>query len=273
MISVVMPVFNTKKDWLEKAVESILNQSFKEFELLIVDNDSDSSSTLETLTKYKSNPLIKVLYSPKKVGKRGVSTSLNIGILESKYDFIARMDSDDEMRPNRLEEQINFLIKNPEIDVLGSQMYIIQQNHFTKHPEVIDETIITKYNRDWFLNHPTIMFRKSLFKKIGLYAEEPEFFAEDLELWSRCLINNIQIRNLSACLLDYNLHDHNTSTLQSLNPQWINNIKECKQKVIEKFGKIPMEEEPTLSNGQNLLNPIDPYKSFLNFKYSTKKKY
>ena len=232
MISIVMPVYNTPVDWLEQSVLSCLNQTLQNFELVIVDNDSTLKETKNFYKRIKNIDKIKIYNSFKQKGKRGVSTSINIGIKNSKYDFIARMDSDDWMYPERLEKQFNFLNTNKDVDVLGTQMKIVQTGFITRHPGVLTKENILNYDTGWFINHPTVMFRKSLFEKIGLYAEEPEVFPEDYEMWSRCLAQNIKICNLQDCLLNYNQHGQNASTVHATKKEWTENLNNFKNRFL-----------------------------------------
>jgi glycosyltransferase involved in cell wall biosynthesis len=232
MVSIIMPVYNTPSSWLEQSIISCLNQTYQNFELLIIDNESTDEKTIKCLYRFKNIDKIKMLHSPKQDGKRGVSTSLNEGIKNSKGDYIARMDSDDWMHPDRLEKQIQYLENNKDIHIVGSQMKIIQQNTITSHPEIIDIDTIVKYNVGWFMNHPTVMFRKQLFDIVGLYAETPKNFPEDFELWTRCLAQGIKIRNMKDCLLNYNFHGTNTSIVDANTKEWSDSMVEYKKRLI-----------------------------------------
>ena len=126
MISIVMPVYNTHSEWVEQSIDSCLNQTFKNFELIIVDNESTNELTLQKLQKYKDIENVKLVKCPKQSGKRGVSLAINMGIENSNYDLIARMDSDDWMHPTRLEKQYNYMSQNPDVSILGTQIKILQ---------------------------------------------------------------------------------------------------------------------------------------------------
>jgi len=219
-----MPVYNTHPDWVEQSIDSCLNQTFKDFELIIVDNESTNDLTLKKLEKYEKNEKVKLLKCPKQVGKRGVSLAINMGIDNSSYDLIARMDSDDWMHPTRLEKQYEYLSNNPDISILGTQIKIIQTKQITNHPEIIDINYIKNTRSSWFINHPTVMLRKSIFDVVDKYSESPEIFPEDLELWTRCLLNGIKIRNLKDCLLNYNFHGKNTSIVDAAQKEWTENL-------------------------------------------------
>ncbi len=110
-ISVVMPVYNTKEEWLREAIESILNQSYKDFEFIIIDDGSDKS--IEPIVNSYNDARIVLIRQE----NLGIAKSLNYGFKISKGEYIARMDSDDISLPERFEKQVNFLDKNPQISV------------------------------------------------------------------------------------------------------------------------------------------------------------
>lgn len=232
MVSILMPVFNTPPEWLEQSILSCLNQTHQNFELLVVDNGSSNDKTLKCLSRFKNIDKIKMIHSPKKEGKRGLSTALNEGIQKSNGCYIARMDSDDWMHPDRLEKQIKFLEENKDVHIVGTQMKIIQQNSITSHPEIVDKDIVAKHKMSWFMNHPTVMFRKELFDIVGYYAETPENFPEDFELWTRCLLKGIKIRNMKDCLLNYNFHGTNNSIVYANTKEWCDMVATCKDRFL-----------------------------------------
>ena len=123
-ISVVMPVFNTQIDFLKEAVESILNQSFREFEFIIIDDGTTdgSSQYLGSL----SDPRIRIIRNERNLG---ITQSLNIGFSIAKGKYIARMDSDDISLPCRLQEQYNLMERHPEVIVCGSKTGKIGSDH------------------------------------------------------------------------------------------------------------------------------------------------
>lgn len=227
-----MPVYNTPVNWLEQSVLSCLNQTIQQFELIIVDNESTKQETIDFYKRIKNIDKIKILTSPKQKGKRGVSTAINTGIKNSKYEFIARMDSDDWMYSSRLERQIDYLSKHPEVSIVGTQMKILQTGFITCHPAVVCKETIINYDTGWFMNHPTVMFRKNVFEQVGLYAEEPEMFPEDYEMWSRCLASGITIHNLTDCLLNYNQHGQNASTVHAAKNEWTENLNKFRQRIL-----------------------------------------
>lgn len=199
MISVIIPVHNTNPEWILISVDSILKQSFKEIEILLIDDQSTKIETIECLNKLDGVKTIEVIRLEK---NRGISGALNIGISESKYDIIARMDSDDYSLPNRLQKQFEYLKQNPEVDLVGTDLsYLIEQNgkwmtsNRTTHPKIITRDIAKKSL--WFMNHPTVMFRKKSVLDVGGYDESLQGFAEDYELWIRMIRNNKVLHNIN----------------------------------------------------------------------------
>ncbi|MBO6087625.1 glycosyltransferase [bacterium] len=116
-ISVLMPVYNTKEEWLKEAVESILNQTYKDFEFIIIDDGSTNKGTIKVLDNiYKCDSRIRVIKMP----KSGINIIRRHLFAEAKGEFCALMDSDDISLQNRFEKQIKFFEENPDISVVGS---------------------------------------------------------------------------------------------------------------------------------------------------------
>ena len=206
MITILMPVYNTEKEDLEKSIESCLLQTFQDYELLIVDNYSDNEETISTLEKFKSNKKINIIKCERKQDHKNLSIALNLGLINSKHELIARMDSDDIMSPTRLEKQIKYFLDNPDVDILGGQI-IINNSKVTNHPKVITKNFAAFST--WFLNHPTVMFKRKKIIDAGGYRSKPIYIAEDLELWLRCLTKNYIIHNLPDVLVNYKYTDSN----------------------------------------------------------------
>jgi len=190
-ISVIMSVYNGMPH-LPEAIESILNQSFPDFELIIV-NDCSSDNSLKVIKSF-TDKRIKIIEN---VTNIGLTKSLNKALKTAKGGYIARMDADDISLPKRFQKQIAFFNDNPKYALLGTWAKIWKNNipsgRFHKHPQ--DSQIlrfILLFNNPFV--HSSVMFRKSAIDQIGLY--NPDFkYAQDYELWSRfCLkyaISNI----------------------------------------------------------------------------------
>lgn len=214
-ISVVMTTFNGEQ-FINEAVQSILSQTFKELEFIIVD-DCSTDRTFQILSSY-DDPRIILIKNQLNVGQ---TTALNIGIQSSRGSYIARMDADDVSFPNRLEVQFDFLEKNPSIAVVGS--WCLDVNPDGKPLRVFkvptDPITIKCYLAgsgeltSWCINHPSVMIRKSALEEVGLYREpdgcEPGY-PQDYELWGR-LARRYKFANIAVPLLKYRLLEHSGS--------------------------------------------------------------
>jgi len=179
-VSVIMSVYNGEK-YLKEAIESILNQTFRDFEFIIVD-DGSTDKTPEILNEYaKKDKRIKIITNPKNIG---LTKSLNKALKIAKGEYIARMDADDISLPERLKKQVNFLTNYPNFGLVGCNVIVIdEKGNFVKNvtlPESLNSAL-RKRNR---LVHGSVMFRKSLVKKIGGYNEKI-FYAQDYEMFLR----------------------------------------------------------------------------------------
>jgi glycosyltransferase involved in cell wall biosynthesis len=233
MISVLIPVYNTNSDFLRQCLDSCLHQTIENYEIVIVDNGSTNKETLDVLSQYSKEDKIKLLNCPRKEGKKNLSVALNYGLQRCKFELVARMDSDDLMFHDRLEKQLNFFHSNRDVDILGGQIDILPMRNKTKHKE--DVTINDALNSYWFINHPTVMFRKSKILSIGGYKETPELFAEDYELWLRALGEGLKIKNLKECVVFYRSHDNNLTRQTEKNPNYYSIMNKSRDNLRKKI--------------------------------------
>ncbi len=198
MISVIMPVFNTER-YVCAAIESILRQTYANFELIIV-NDYSRDLTMNRITRYEDSR-VRVIQNSRRLG---VAKSLNQGLKLARGQYIARMDADDISHPQRFEKQLNFLEFHTDIGVLGSWVKIIDENGkkrgFIRAP-IDDASIKTRLFWSRGFVHSAVMMRKSLLQKLGNYDETLNG-AEDYDLWLR-LGRFTKFHNLPWYLLDY----------------------------------------------------------------------
>lgn len=185
MISVVMSCYNEKEKELRKAIESILNQTFNNFEFIIVLDNPKNIKIKNTLLEYKKkDKRIKLIYNETNIG---LAMSLNKGIAISKYDIIARMDADDISMPDRLEKEYNYLETHKNIDCVSSKVIVIDENDNTKgfrFPFFKNNKYIRISLRlGNFISHPCAMFRKKIFNEVGGYRNFPT--TQDYDLWLR----------------------------------------------------------------------------------------
>lgn len=201
-ISVLLPVYGYSK-YLPEAIESILNQTFKDFELIIIEDPRNSKFENElTLEKYLGDSRITYL---KNESRRGLVNSLNNGISLSRGKYIARQDADDISVPDRLSLQYIFL-KSNDCTVVGGNMMVIDGEGkmigYRKYPGVVSGKALLL--RD-LVAHPTVMFDKDIVISLGGYNKKMEC-VEDYDLWMRILSNDYKIHNLSNYLIKYRHH-------------------------------------------------------------------
>lgn len=206
-VSVVMSVYNGKK-FIREAIESVLSQTFEDFEFIIVD-DCSNDGTLEIARSYTSDKRIKIITNERNMG---LTRSLNAGIRYASARYIARMDGDDISLPERLERQVDFLDKNRDVGLLGSAACLIDEDGtilrimpVTEDNEGIQRTLL---RRNCFV-HSSIMFRRDVFEEIGGYRDEFEC-AEDYDLILR-ISEHCKVHNLKDILCKYRLNKNGIS--------------------------------------------------------------
>jgi glycosyltransferase involved in cell wall biosynthesis len=200
-VSVIMAVYNGEK-YLKESIDSIINQTFKNFEFIII-NDGSTDGSLKILDSYKDDDRLKVLNNEQ---NKGLIYSLNRGINEARGIYIARMDADDIAYLNRLEEQVALMDSNKEIAISGGEIKMFFEGiPFVKRrlkvPCAYNEIQVESLFQSTFV-HPSIIMRKSVLDKMNLKYEEKYKFAEDYGLWSNIIANNKCI-NLKKILLNY----------------------------------------------------------------------
>ena len=218
-VSILMPVFETPVPYLEECWQSIQAQSFRAWELVLVDDGSTAAGTLALLEEIGDDPRVRLLTLDR---NRGVAHALNAGLERCRAELVARMDADDKMLPSRLERQVAYLTDHPEVAILGTQMQGIdwetgELHPPTSHPPIVDADYIEHQRASshiWVLNHPTAVFRRQAILDLGGY---PDFrVAQDLALWLKAHRAGLEIHNLASVELHYRLHPDQVSTPQGL---------------------------------------------------------
>jgi len=265
-VSIVMSVFNQEK-YLPSAIESILNQSYQDFEFIIV-NDGSNDSCNDIILSYKDKRIILIEQE-----NTGLPAALNLAISKSKGDFIARMDSDDISDPSRIRKQLNYLNKNPKIDLIGSSVRIIDENgkflgaeNVPIKPDAINQCL--KYR--CVVYHPTFFLRKEVFNKVGGYRKE-FIHAQDYDFLLRARSKNINIANQADYLLDYRV-ESKSSFVKDFNQSRFARLARKLDKERNKFGS---EREKTFTQVKKI-EKISGFqyfihKSFLNLASLTNK--
>ncbi|HXZ45064.1 MAG TPA: glycosyltransferase [archaeon] len=202
LISVVMAALDGEK-YLEEALGSILGQSFRDFEFIII-NDGSTDNTASILQRYAD---LDARLRPFHQRNRGVTAALNMGCRVARGKYIARMDADDIACPDRFERQVDFLERHPAVAVLGGAIELIngkgapiRRVRFPVEDRQIKE-ILPPGN---CFSHPSIMMRKDAFDAMGGYRM-PFLHAEEYDLWLR-MAECYDLANLPDVLLYYRIH-------------------------------------------------------------------
>lgn len=206
LVSVLMPVYNCEKYVLE-AVESILQQTYPNFELLVID-DCSIDATVDKI-KSLNDDRIQLIVKPR---NSGYTNSLNFGLQIAKGKYIARMDGDDISLPTRFEKQVAFLETNEDVVVCGTNFSIIDTNNLVKFPES-HEDIKVGLLEECKIGHPTVMLRKSILELHQISYDKLMEPAEDYDLWVRLLVFG-KLYNLQESLLQYRVHDMQVSSVR-----------------------------------------------------------
>lgn len=183
-ISVVMSVYNGES-YLKEAIESILNQTLADFEFIIV-NDGSVDGSLEMLQSYQDER-IKLINNGENIG---LTKSLNKALKQARGEYIARQDADDISLPNRLKEQLQYLQEHPEIALLGTGAYIIEESgNILRRGVPLAEPSKENLVKDNPFVHGSVMFRKKIIEEVGAYNEFYRY-SQDYELWLRIAVHH-----------------------------------------------------------------------------------
>lgn len=245
-ISVILPYFNAENT-LQKAIKSILDQSFKNFELLLIDNNSSDKSYSIAQKIAKKDSRIKLL----KEEKQGVASAMNCGLKNASGEFLARMDADDISLQSRLEKQVQYLQNNPEIDFVGHEVkyipHITNTNGFERFVNwansfhTPDEIEINRFVEIPIIN-PTILFRRVLFEKYDGCADGD--FPEDYEMQLRYLKAGVKMAKLNEQLLEW--HDYSTRLTRTDDRYSTDAFFKIKAKYFKKWSEINNPFHPNI---------------------------
>lgn len=212
-ISVIMAVYNTKESYLKEAIESILQQTFTDFEFIIICDCPTDNSTAIVRSYASSDKRIFVIENNQNIG---LTKSLNKGIRVSRGQYLARMDADDIAMSERLKIQYQFMESHPDVIVLGSRVKTTDNNRIAVSTFLPDQDVLRI--RMLFANcgvpHPTAFLRKSFLIKEHLLYDENYPKSQDYKLWIDILERNGQMVLLHEVLLMYRIHDKQISEIE-----------------------------------------------------------
>lgn len=205
IISVLMPAYNAEK-YIEEAIDSILKQTFSNFEFIIID-DGSTDRTLDIIKSIKDTR-IKLIQNG---GNKGLIYTLNYGLTLAQGKYIARMDADDISQPERLQKQYEYMEVYSDVSVLGTGFLFMHNNRVHRHP-TDDKEIRIKLMEGTAFAHPTVMMRKADIELHNLSYNIHYPSAEDYKLWTEYVFLNLKLANLSDVLLNYRVHDSQVSS-------------------------------------------------------------
>jgi len=230
ILTVLMSVYNGE-EYLKDAVSSILDQDYNEFKFLIIDNFSTDNS--RKIIRSFRDSRIKLIELPENVS---LAKALNIGLKKINTKLVARIDADDISKKNRLNLQVDFLLTNPEVALLGTNCEYIDSNNkiigswetCTDHYEIINS--FHKHNP---FAHSSVLFDREKVSKLGYYPEE-FLYAQDLALWVK-VCSKFKVANLNQTLVKIRIHnDQATSNIKIKKLKYIEEIK-----IIHDIQRIP----------------------------------
>jgi len=209
-----MAVYNEPEIWLRSAIESILNQTVRDFEFIVALDNPDNIFNLNLLREYeKLDPRVKLLINKKNMG---ITFSINACLEASSGEYIARMDADDISDLSRFEMQLNYLNKNKDVDIVGSNVQLINEHdcligttEYLNSKSLILKTIAFRSP----VCQPTLLAKRKVFDLLDGYREFPT--AEDYDFLYRAIDAGFSISNVNLLLLKYRVrsdslsHDNN----------------------------------------------------------------
>lgn len=227
LVSVILPVYNAR-EFVQDSIASILNQSYKNLEVIIID-DASTDNSLAIIRQF-SDPRIKVVINST---NQGLAKNLNYGMKLAKGKYIARMDADDIALATRIEAQVAFLEKNPSILGCGTQYKILGSNSSSTLPLTNDEIRFSVLRGLNPFCHPSVVFRSTDLIKYSLRYDDKIKYAQDYELWTRaCLV--AEMSNIDSVQILYRRHPHQVS--ETKKDEQIATLVEANQMLLKALG-------------------------------------
>lgn len=281
-VSVVMGTFNENESDLRASIESVLNQSFTDFEFIILLDNPKNELHKKILDEYSKKDKRVIYYINEK--NLGLAMNLNKGISLSSGEYIARTDADDLCMVDRFKKQVEFLDNNKDICVLATNKIIIDENNnelYKAKPLPTNYKKISKLlEYQSFLSHSSIMFRKKEIESIGCYRNLPT--TQDYDLWLRCTENNLNISILDEYLVKNKIRSDSISNKNLLRQWCIHEYillmhKQWKKTKINDYSIDKLNiylEKNNVYNEKNIIKYNNGRNYFTNFKaYLSKRKF
>lgn len=257
LVSVLMTAYNAEP-FIEKALLSIINQTYQNLEIIVVD-DGSTDNTEKILTRLKKTDRRLKIFRLKQ--NLGPSLASNFGLTKTRGKFVARMDADDISLPDRIEKQIKFLLRNADIAIVGGQCILIDENgevigkkNFpTNHQEIYDALFSINP-----IQHPSCMINTGLLPRKALYYHNHSLLAHDLELVFK-IAQYGKLANLPNIILYYRQH-HNSLSLRDPKMTFRATLR-VRQRAVQYFGYRPTLKGRLIHSVQTVVVNLLPAKS------------
>ena len=208
-VSVVMSIYKERVEWLQQSIDSVLSQTMKCLELIIVCDNPGYSEGISLLNRYSElDSRVKVILNIQNIG---LTRSLNKGIQNAQGKYIARLDADDVALPNRLEKQVDFMEKNPRVVASGTAAYYWYDDGLKRtcrRTKNIDLRSLLMFDSPIY--HPSAIFKRIIDGEIVQYNEDFKY-SQDYALWIS-LIKSHELSNINKPLIKYRVSDQQIST-------------------------------------------------------------
>lgn len=249
-VTVLLPVYEGCEH-LAAAIESILGQSFRDFELLVIDDGSSDGSA--DVVAACDDPRIRCVRNERNLG---VVASLNRGLELARGELVARMDADDTSLPQRLRRQVDFLDANPEIGACGAWIVTTGRRERVRIEYPTDaEDLRCGLLFDPAMAHPTVCLRRAWFERHGLRYDEAYTHAEDYDLWRRATAC-FPLSNLGEVLLRYRVHD--ASVTRRYRAEQQASVERIHRELLAELGLSPTDHELVIHRGGRFGEPVPP---------------
>lgn len=228
-ISVIMGIYNEKEAGIRKSVDSIIHQTFEDWEFIIVVDNPENKEAIDLIKKYATADIrIKLVVHDK---NKGLAAGLNQGVRMSRGEYVARQDTEDVSLPERLKDQLDYLLRHPDVHALGTAVKYLDSEErlimLRKYKPVVGNEI----KRNSPVAHPTLLMRKKAFIQYGFYQED--VFCEDYDLWIKWFLQGAVFHNLQDSY--YNYYQDNQYKIKKAKPQLRDTIQ-CKYRHRDELG-------------------------------------
>lgn len=211
LVTIIIPTYN-RVDYLKLTLESILNQTFKDFEIIVVDDGTADNLNEQLCTQFDNVKYIKIENSG------GPAKPRNVGIRKAKGKYLAFVDDDDIWFPNKLFAQVNILENNPDFGLVHGCCEVIDEKGVLQNriigrpgtPDVKHGDVKMKMMGNWMVIMPTSFMKKEIIDKVGFFNEDMPAAGEDAEFWARCSFE-ANFYYFDVPLVQYRVHSGNIS--------------------------------------------------------------